>query len=253
MSRNIGTVDGGKDLKEKRTGAKDRGRKGSWRTVRGKNKKDWLHHIAWVWPSSRWLADCIRTYWPFPVPTLSFPSLVLWLSKSVLKPLGVARQGMCVCKGASLPGESEPKVERRISLGIGWEGDSLFHGFKLERDVEDQGKGWFCTDLGGHFCGGKIIYMHWHSSARQIGKNAESHVCHFWKREFPVWKGSKLEQILRNSTGIQGLHANFLYLIGVHMWLDWYITIDVCLCVCVCDCVHTYIPKLLETATFQWQ
>ena len=67
---------------------------------------------------------------------------------------------MCVCKGASLPGESEPKVERRISLGIGWEGDSLFHGFKLERDVEDQGKGWFCTDLGGHFCGGKIIYMH---------------------------------------------------------------------------------------------
>ena len=53
MSRNTGTVDGGKDLKEKRTGAKDRGRKGSWRTVRGKNKKDWLHHIAWVWPSSR--------------------------------------------------------------------------------------------------------------------------------------------------------------------------------------------------------
>ena len=34
MSRNTGTVDGGKDLKEKRTGAKDRGRKGSWRVMR---------------------------------------------------------------------------------------------------------------------------------------------------------------------------------------------------------------------------
>ena len=73
---------------------------------------------------------------------------------------------------------------------------------------------------GGPFCGGRITYMHWHSSTRQIHKNAESHVCQFWKREFPIWKGSKLEQILRNSTGIKGLHANFLYSIGVHMWLD---------------------------------
>ena len=62
--------------------------------------------------------------------------------------------------------------------------------------------------------------MHWDSSTQQIHKNAESRIFHFLKREFPVWKGMKLEQIWKNSTGIKSLHTNFLYLIGVHMWLD---------------------------------
>ena len=53
MPRNIGSLDAGLK-KEKATGAKDRGRKGSWRTMKKKKrKKDWLHHIACVWPSSR--------------------------------------------------------------------------------------------------------------------------------------------------------------------------------------------------------
>ena len=51
-----------------------------------------------------------------------------------------------------------------------------------------QGPGMVLHRLGGGpFCGGRITYMHWHSSTRQIHKNAESHVCQFWKREFPIW------------------------------------------------------------------
>ena len=86
--------------------------------------------------------------------------------------------------------------------------------------MEVKGQGWFCIDWEEDLFVEEGSHMHWHSSTRQIHKNAESHVCQFWKREFPIWKGSKLEQILRNSTGIKGLHANFLYSIGVHMWLD---------------------------------
>lgn len=38
-------------------------------------------------------------------------------------------------------------------------------------------------------------------------KGNGNHVCHFWRGEFQIWKGRKLEQILSCSTGIGGLHV----------------------------------------------
>ena len=86
--------------------------------------------------------------------------------------------------------------------------------------MEVKGQGWFCIDWEEDLFveEGSLICTGIHQLGKYIRMPRAT--SHFWKREFPIWKGSKLEQIVRNSTGIKGLHANFLYSIGVHMWLD---------------------------------
>lgn len=54
MPRNIGTLDGGQDLRRKRNWGKGQRQEGKLEDAEGeKIKHSWLHHIAWVWPSSR--------------------------------------------------------------------------------------------------------------------------------------------------------------------------------------------------------
>lgn len=53
MPRNIGTLDGGQDLRRKRNWGKGQRQEGELEDSEGKKKHGWLHHIAWVWPSSR--------------------------------------------------------------------------------------------------------------------------------------------------------------------------------------------------------
>ena len=57
MPRNIGTLDGGEDIKKKRNWGKGQRQEGKLKDNDGKKqnktKHGWLHHIAWVWPSSR--------------------------------------------------------------------------------------------------------------------------------------------------------------------------------------------------------
>ena len=55
MPPNIGTLDGGQDLRRKRNWGKGQRQEGKMEDNEGKKKKKhgWLHHIAWVWPSSR--------------------------------------------------------------------------------------------------------------------------------------------------------------------------------------------------------
>ena len=51
--RTIGTLDGGQDLRRKRNWVKGQRQEGKLEDNEGEKKHGWLHHIAWVWPSSR--------------------------------------------------------------------------------------------------------------------------------------------------------------------------------------------------------
>ena len=61
MPRNIGTLDGGEGIRKKRNWGKGQRQEGKLKdndgqqnkTKQNKTKHGWLHHIAWVWPSSR--------------------------------------------------------------------------------------------------------------------------------------------------------------------------------------------------------
>ena len=87
--------------------------------------------------------------------------------------------------------------------------------------MEVKGQGWFCIDCEEDLFveEGSLICTGIHQLGKYIRMLRATSV-NFGKGNFQYGKGSKLEQILRNSTGIKGLHANFLYSIGVHMWLD---------------------------------
>jgi len=125
MPRNIGTLDGGQDVRRKRNWGKGQRQEGKLEDNEGgkKNTAGFITLLGFGPVHVDWLTVLGHIHiFTFSCPYPFFPFPFLCLSKSVLKPLGVARQGMCMCKGASLPEESEPKVERRISLGVGWEG-----------------------------------------------------------------------------------------------------------------------------------
>lgn len=88
--------------------------------------------------------------------------------------------------------------------------------------MEVKGRGWFSIARGEDLFveEGWLICIGICQLSEYIRMVGATSVSHFWKREFPIWKGGKLEQLLRSSTGIKGLRENSWFSVGMCAYVD---------------------------------